>query len=69
MTTLPTLLAKADQQRAALASTEAAIKVAEREYWTAQGYSVMPRRERLIAALREDASKPTPLEAYIEGMK
>lgn len=68
MTDLTTLLARQSAITAEAARLEAAIKKAEREYWTAKGYSVMPRRERLLAALKEDAAKPTPLEAFLEGL-
>jgi hypothetical protein len=68
MTDLPTLLSRQATLQAEAARVEAAIRKAEREYWQAQGYTVMPRRERLLAALREDAKQPTPLELYIEGM-
>jgi hypothetical protein len=69
MTDLTALLSRHATQKAALAATEAAIRHAEREYWTARGYSVMPRRERLLAALAEDAKAPTPLEAWLESTR
>lgn len=68
MTDLQQLISRHAIQKAALAATEAAIRHAEREYWTARGYSVMPRRERLLAALAEDAKRPTPIEAFLEGL-
>lgn len=72
MTDLLTLLSRHTTQKAALAATEREIAVAERQYWTERGFSVLPRRERLLAALREDldreAATPTPIEQWIEGM-
>lgn len=67
MTDLLQLLARQSAITAEAARLESAIKKAEREYWTAKGYSVMPRRERLLAALKEDATKPTPLEIWLEA--
>lgn len=68
MTTLPTLLSRQRTLTAELATIEAAIKTEERAYWSARGYTVMPRRERLHQALQEDAFVPTPLEAYLEQL-
>lgn len=68
MTDLLTLLSRHATQKAALAATEREISIAERAYWKERGFSVLPRRERLLAALREDAARPTPIEAWIEGM-
>lgn len=69
MTDLLQLLAKHTTQAAALAATEAEIKKQERAYWKERGFSVLPRRERLLAALREDldrdAAMPTPLEKFL----
>ncbi len=69
MTDLMQLLSRHATQSVALAAIEAEIKKAERTYWTDRGYTVMPRRERLIAALKEDAARPTPLEKWLEDMK
>jgi len=72
MTDLMQLLSHHATLTVQLAATEKDIRKAEREYWTTRGFSVLPRRERLIAALAEDAEKeaktPTPIEAYIEGL-
>lgn len=69
MTDLLQLLSRHATQKAALEATERHIKAAEREYWTERGYKVLPRRERLIAALREDAERLTPLEQFLEDNK
>lgn len=66
MTDLLALMSRHTTQKAALAATEREIAVAERAYWKERGFSVLPRRERLLAALREDAAAPLPIEAYIE---
>jgi len=66
MTDLLHLLSRQSTLKAEADRVEMAIRKAEREYWLGKGYSVMPRRERLLAALKEDAAKPTPLELYIK---
>lgn len=66
MTDLLNLLSRQSTLKAEADKVEMAIRKAEREYWLGKGYSVMPRRERLLAALKEDATKPTPLEEWLE---
>lgn len=66
MTDLLNLLSRQSTLKAEADKVEMAIRKAEREYWLSKGYSVMPRRERLLAALKEDAAKPTPLEEWLE---
>jgi len=68
MTELRDLLAKLEASQAETARLENAVRKAERIYWTERGFSVLPRRERLKAALAEDAKMPTPLELWIEGI-
>jgi hypothetical protein len=66
MTELLNLLSRQSALKAEADKVELAIRKAEREYWLGKGYGVMPRRERLLAALKEDAAKPTPLEEWLE---
>jgi len=60
-------LKKHETLTAEVARLETSIRADEREYWTERGFSVLPRRERLKAALAEDARALTPLEIWLES--